>query len=41
MDIAALLPPPVLFFALGFAAGALRSDLAVPDALAKALSLYL
>ncbi|MBX9702362.1 MAG: sodium-dependent bicarbonate transport family permease [Acetobacteraceae bacterium] len=40
-DLFALLPPPVLFFALGFAAGALRSDLSVPDALAKALSLYL
>jgi hypothetical protein len=41
MSLADLLPPPVLFFALGFAAAALRSDLAVPDALAKALSLYL
>ncbi|MBP0464712.1 sodium-dependent bicarbonate transport family permease [Roseomonas sp. PWR1] len=41
MPIADLLPPPVLFFALGFAAAALRSDLSVPDALAKALSLYL
>ena len=40
-DLSALLPPPVLFFALGFAAGALRADLAVPDALAKTLSLYL
>jgi hypothetical protein len=30
-----------MFFALGFAAGALRADLAVPDALAKTLSLYL
>jgi hypothetical protein len=41
ISLAALLPPPVLFFALGFAAGAARSDLAVPDALARALSLYL
>jgi hypothetical protein len=41
MSAADLLPPPVLFFALGFAAAALRSDLAVPEALAKALSLYL
>ena len=41
MSLADLLPPPVLFFALGFAAAALRSDLAVPEALAKALSLYL
>jgi hypothetical protein len=40
-QIASLLPPPVLFFALGFGAGALRADLAVPDALAKTLSLYL
>lgn len=39
--IAALLPVPVLFFALGFGAGAVRSDLAVPEALAKTLSLYL
>ena len=36
-----ILPPSVLFFALGFAAAALRSDLSVPDALAKTLSLYL
>jgi hypothetical protein len=40
-SLALLFPPPILFFALGFGAGALRSDLAVPDALAKALSLYL
>ena len=39
--LAALLPAPVLFFALGFGAGAVRSDLTVPDALAKSLSLYL
>ena len=36
-----LIPPPVLFFALGALAAALRSDLHLPDALAKALSLYL
>ncbi len=41
MSFADLLPPPVLFFALGFAAAALRSDLSVPEALAKSLSLYL
>ncbi|WP_431282064.1 sodium-dependent bicarbonate transport family permease [Humitalea sp. 24SJ18S-53] len=35
------IPPPVLFFALGAFAAAVRSDLALPDALAKALSLYL
>jgi len=39
--LAALLPLPVMFFALGFGAGAVRSDLAMPDALAKTLSLYL
>ncbi len=36
-----LLSPPVLFFALGFAASFARSDLEVPQAVAKALSLYL
>ncbi len=36
-----LLAPPVLFFALGFAASFARSDLEVPQAVAKALSLYL
>ena len=30
-----------MFFALGFGAGALRADLAVPEALARSLSLYL
>lgn len=39
--MADIIPPPVLFFALGAAASALRSDLQVPEALAKALSLYL
>jgi hypothetical protein len=41
MDLLSFLPPPVLFFALGFAATLARSDLAVPEALAKSLSLYL
>ena len=41
MSFFEILPPSVLFFALGFAAAALRSDLSVPDALAKTLSLYL
>jgi hypothetical protein len=41
MTLAEILPPPVLFFALGFAATLLRSDLAAPEALAKALSLCL
>lgn len=33
--------PVILFFVLGFAAALLRSELSVPDAVAKALSLYL
>lgn len=41
IDLATLLPLPVMFFALGIAAGLLRSDLAVPEAVAKGLSLYL
>lgn len=36
-----LLTPAVLFFALGLFAGLLRSDLAVPEAAAKTLALYL
>lgn len=40
-SIAAMIPVPVMFFALGFGAGAVRSDLVVPEALAKTLSLYL
>lgn len=36
-----LLSPIILFFALGFAAALLRSDLAVPEAFAKAMALYL
>lgn len=36
-----LLSPMVLSFALGFAAALARSDLSVPEAIAKALSLYL
>lgn len=36
-----LLSPMVLFFALGFLAAAARSDLNFPEAVAKALSLYL
>lgn len=36
-----LISPPVLFFALGVAAALLRSELAIPEAVAKALSLYL
>ncbi|MDX2236010.1 MAG: sodium-dependent bicarbonate transport family permease [Hyphomonadaceae bacterium] len=42
-DLAAqnLLSPAILFFALGLAAGLLRSDLSVPETAAKTLSLYL
>ncbi|MDW3207852.1 MAG: sodium-dependent bicarbonate transport family permease [Alphaproteobacteria bacterium] len=36
-----LVSPPVLFFALGLIAALARSDLSVPEAVAKALSLYL
>jgi uncharacterized protein len=36
-----LLSPMVLFFALGLGAALARSDLAVPEAVAKALSMYL
>lgn len=36
-----LLSPMVLFFVLGFAAALARSDLAIPEAVAKGLALYL
>jgi hypothetical protein len=36
-----LLSPMVLFFALGFGAGLVRSDLSIPEAIAKGISLYL
>jgi hypothetical protein len=36
-----ILAPPVLFFLLGFAAALAKSDLSIPDAIGKALSLYL
>jgi uncharacterized protein len=41
MDLSNLLIPAVLFFALGFFAHAVRSDLKFPPDLAKALSIYL
>jgi uncharacterized protein len=41
LALANLLSPPVLFFALGIAAGFARSDLAIPEQVAKGLSLYL
>ncbi len=37
----AILSAPVLFFVLGYGAALARSDLALPDAVAKGLSLYL
>ncbi|HAJ22711.1 MAG TPA: sodium-dependent bicarbonate transport family permease, partial [Rhodospirillaceae bacterium] len=33
-----LISPPVLFFALGLVAALARSDLSIPEAIAKALS---
>jgi hypothetical protein len=36
-----LISPPILFFALGLAAGLLKSDLEIPQPIAKALALYL
>lgn len=41
LAIGNLLSPMVLFFALGIAAGSLKSDLAIPEAISKGLSLYL
>ncbi|MEM1371126.1 MAG: sodium-dependent bicarbonate transport family permease [Pseudomonadota bacterium] len=43
LDLAAanLLSPMILFFALGMAAAAARSDLSIPEAVAKGMSLYL
>lgn len=41
MDLSGLLIPAVMFFALGFLAQAVRSDLKFPPELAKALSIYL
>lgn len=39
--ISNLLSPPILFFVLGVCAGLLKSDLAIPEAVTKLLSLYL
>jgi hypothetical protein len=39
--IGALLSPMILFFVLGGFAGLVRSDLSVPESIAKAMSLYL
>ena len=41
MDFGNLLIPAVLFFALGFMAQLVKSDLKFPPELAKALSIYL
>ncbi len=40
-DVLALIPPPVMFFALGFTAALLRAELSVPEALSRTLSIYL
>ncbi len=40
-SFAFMIPLPVMFFGLGLAAGLARSDLAVPESVAKGLSLYL
>ncbi|MEN0651781.1 MULTISPECIES: sodium-dependent bicarbonate transport family permease [Hyphobacterium] len=42
-DLAAanLVSPPILFFLLGLIAALVRSDLAIPEAVAKAISIYL
>jgi hypothetical protein len=39
--LANLLSPPILSFVLGVAAGAARSDLDIPDPIAKAMAIYL
>ncbi|MHA6288246.1 sodium-dependent bicarbonate transport family permease [Maricaulis sp. CAU 1757] len=36
-----LVSPPILFFALGLAAALVRSDLVIPESVAKAMSIYL
>ena len=41
VGISALLSPMILFFILGGFAGLVRSDLNVPDAMGKAMSIYL
>lgn len=41
LAVANLISPPILFFALGLGAAIVRSDLAIPEAVAKALSIYL
>lgn len=41
VSLANLLSPMILFFALGLLAGSAKSDLAIPEPISKALSLYL
>lgn len=41
LAVANLLTPMVLFFALGLLAGRLKSDLSIPEAVSKGMSLYL
>ena len=41
LAISNLLSPIILFFILGFLAAIARSDLSIPEAMAKAMALYL
>ena len=41
MILDTLTSPVILFFVLGFIAAALKSDLSIPEAFAKAMSIYL
>jgi len=41
MIVDTLTSPVILFFVLGFVAAALKSDLTIPEAFAKAMSIYL
>ena len=41
MIVDTLTSPVILFFVLGFIAAALKSDLSIPEAFAKAMSIYL
>ncbi len=41
MILQTLASPVILFFVLGFLAAAIRSDLSIPDPIAKAMSIYL
>ena len=41
MVVDTLTSPVILFFVLGFAAALIRSDLSIPESIAKAMSIYL